>query len=61
MCGLRAGELIICMGDAHVYCSHVAPLQEQLRNEPRPFPARPPRLHFFLQHPLGLRLGTCGP
>ena len=38
VCDLRAGELIMCLGDAHVYCNHVAPLQEQLRNEPRPFP-----------------------
>jgi len=40
VCGLRAGDLIMCMGDAHVYCNHAAPLQEQLRNEPRPFPVR---------------------
>ncbi|KAK9844173.1 hypothetical protein WJX81_006995 [Elliptochloris bilobata] len=38
VCDLRAGELIMCLGDAHVYCNHVAPLQEQLRNEPRTFP-----------------------
>jgi thymidylate synthase len=31
-------EFILQMGDAHVYADHVAPLQEQLEREPRPFP-----------------------
>ena len=36
--GLRAGELIHTLGDAHVYTNHVAALREQLAREPRPFP-----------------------
>ncbi len=42
MCGLRAGELVHVLGDAHVYANHVEPLKEQLQNSPRPFPVRPP-------------------
>jgi thymidylate synthase len=36
--GLRPGELVHVLGDAHVYSTHVAALREQLRREPRPFP-----------------------
>ena len=36
--GLRPGELIHTLGDAHVYSNHVEPLREQLRRQPRPFP-----------------------
>ncbi|PNH03081.1 Bifunctional dihydrofolate reductase-thymidylate synthase 2 [Tetrabaena socialis] len=36
--GLRAGELVHVMGDAHVYANHVEPLKEQLKNAPRHFP-----------------------
>ncbi len=36
--GLRAGELVHVIGDAHVYSNHVEPLQEQLARTPRPFP-----------------------
>ena len=36
--GLRAGELIHTIGDAHVYCNHVEALKEQLQREPKPFP-----------------------
>ncbi|BDA43329.1 Bifunctional dihydrofolate reductase-thymidylate synthase [Coccomyxa sp. Obi] len=38
VCGLRAGELVHVLGDAHVYANHVEPLKEQLQNAPRPFP-----------------------
>ncbi len=38
VCGLRAGELIHTLGDAHVYANHVDALQEQLQREPRAFP-----------------------
>ncbi|TDL16871.1 thymidylate synthase [Rickenella mellea] len=31
-------ELIIQLGDAHVYRDHVEPLREQVQREPRPFP-----------------------
>ena len=39
VCGLRAGELVHVLGDAHVYKNHVEPLlSEQVGREPRPFP-----------------------
>ncbi len=31
------------LGDVHVYANHVSPLQEQLKNSPRPFPVHLPR------------------
>jgi thymidylate synthase len=34
----NAHELIIQLGDAHVYKDHVDALREQLTGEPRPFP-----------------------
>ncbi len=36
--GLRPGELVHTLGDAHVYANHVEPLREQLLRAPRPFP-----------------------
>jgi len=36
--GTDAHELIIQLGDAHVYRDHVDALQKQLEREPRPFP-----------------------
>jgi dihydrofolate reductase/thymidylate synthase len=38
VCGLRAGEFVHVLGDAHVYRNHVGPLLEQLERTPRPFP-----------------------
>jgi dihydrofolate reductase/thymidylate synthase len=38
ICGLKAGEFIHVIGDAHVYRNHVEPLQEQLQRCPHPFP-----------------------
>jgi dihydrofolate reductase/thymidylate synthase len=38
VCGLRRGEFIHCLGDAHVYLNHVEPLKEQLQRYPFPFP-----------------------
>ncbi|OQS00973.1 bifunctional dihydrofolate reductase-thymidylate synthase 2 [Achlya hypogyna] len=38
VCGLRAGDFIHVIGDAHVYSNHVEPLQEQLARTPTPFP-----------------------
>ena len=38
MCGLRPGDFVHVLGDAHVYLNHVQPLQEQLANAPRAFP-----------------------
>lgn len=37
-CGLKPGEFIHTLGDAHVYLNHVDPLKEQLKREPRKFP-----------------------
>lgn len=45
VCGLRAGEFIHIVGDAHIYKNHVAALNEQLEREPLPFP----RLRFRRQ------------
>lgn len=36
--GLKPGEFVHTLGDAHVYVNHVEPLREQLLREPRPFP-----------------------
>ncbi|KAI4295498.1 hypothetical protein L6164_035540 [Bauhinia variegata] len=38
VCELVPGDFIHVIGDAHVYRTHVRPLQEQLENLPRPFP-----------------------
>lgn len=38
VCGLKPGEFIHTLGDAHVYNNHIEPLKEQLVREPRPFP-----------------------
>lgn len=37
--GLKPGEFIHTLGDAHVYSNHVDPLKEQLQRTPRSFPA----------------------
>lgn len=38
VCGLKPGDFVHVMGDAHVYANHVEPLKEQLKNSPRHFP-----------------------
>lgn len=40
--GMRAKELVVVLGNAHVYQNHVFPLSEQLQRSPRAFP----RLQF---------------
>lgn len=36
--GLRPGDFVHTLGDAHVYLNHIEPLKEQLEREPRAFP-----------------------
>jgi len=36
--GLKPGDFVHTLGDAHVYKNHVEPLKEQLQRKPRPFP-----------------------
>ncbi|XP_016066983.1 PREDICTED: thymidylate synthase [Miniopterus natalensis] len=36
--GLKPGDFVHTLGDAHVYLNHVEPLKMQLQREPRPFP-----------------------
>jgi len=36
--GLKPGEFIHTLGDAHVYCNHIEALETQLEREPREFP-----------------------
>jgi thymidylate synthase len=36
--GMRAGEFVHFLGDAHVYSNHVGAMGEQLARTPRPFP-----------------------
>jgi thymidylate synthase len=38
VCGLDVGELIIALGDAHIYENHVDQVKEQLTREPLPLP-----------------------
>lgn len=38
VCGLRAGDFVHTIGDAHIYLNHVDALREQLQREPRHFP-----------------------
>uniref|UniRef100_A0A2K6GBI1 Thymidylate synthase n=1 Tax=Propithecus coquereli TaxID=379532 RepID=A0A2K6GBI1_PROCO len=36
--GLKPGDFVHTLGDAHVYLNHIEPLKIQLQREPRPFP-----------------------
>lgn len=38
VCGLKPGDFIHVLGDAHIYKNHIEPLMEQLKREPKPFP-----------------------
>ncbi|KAI7734661.1 hypothetical protein M8C21_019403 [Ambrosia artemisiifolia] len=38
VCELVPGDFVHVLGDAHVYSTHVRPLQEQLQKQPKPFP-----------------------
>ena len=36
--GLKAGEFVLTLGDAHLYLNHLEQAREQLERAPRPFP-----------------------
>lgn len=38
VCGLKSGDFIHSIGDAHVYLTHVQPLIKQLKRKPNEFP-----------------------
>jgi thymidylate synthase len=37
-CGLKVGEFVHTIGDAHIYVNHLKQIEDQLQREPRPFP-----------------------
>lgn len=39
VCGLGVGELIIVLGDAHIYNNHIEQVTEQIKRKPLPMPA----------------------
>lgn len=38
VCGLKAGDFVHTIGDAHVYVNHIDALQQQITRTPRQFP-----------------------
>lgn len=36
--GLKPGDFLYCLGDTHIYNTHITALQEQITREPNPFP-----------------------
>ncbi len=38
VCGLKCGDFVHTIGDAHVYVNHVGALREQLLRTPKAFP-----------------------
>jgi thymidylate synthase len=38
VCGLRPGEFVLTLGDAHLYLNHLDQAREQIGRAPRPFP-----------------------
>jgi thymidylate synthase len=36
--GLKPGEFVLTLGDAHLYLNHLEQAKEQLARSPRPFP-----------------------
>ena len=39
VCGLKPGDFVHTIGDAHIYSNHEEALREQLARRPRPFPS----------------------
>jgi len=38
MCGMKPKELVMCLGDTHIYTNHVDQVKQQLSRTPFPFP-----------------------
>jgi thymidylate synthase len=38
MCNMKPKELIMCLGDTHIYKNHIEQVKEQLNRHPYPFP-----------------------
>eukprot|EP01147_Barroeca_monosierra_P002288 gene2288-5282_t len=38
VCGLKPGDFVHTIGDAHIYLNHIEALKEQITRNPRPFP-----------------------
>lgn len=38
MCNMKPKELIMCLGDTHIYKNHIEQVKEQLNRQPYPFP-----------------------
>jgi thymidylate synthase len=45
VCGLKPGEFVYVLGDAHIYEEHIAVLEEQLKREPY----KEPRLNILVE------------